>query len=217
MNELSRRQWLAGATSALGAGWTASAASLSRAADFSAEEPFGYCLNTSTLRGQKLSIVEEVEIAAQAGYQGLEPWVEELDRYVKEGGNLKDLNKRIHDHGLRIPSSIDFFEWIVDDQDRRRKGLEAARHSMDLVRQIGGQHIAAPPAGATDQAGLDFRVITQRYRALLDLGEQLGVIPEVELWGFSKTLSRLGEVMLVAIDSRHPKACILPDVFHLYK
>src|SRR5215218_9833472 len=31
-------------------------------------EPFRYCLNTSTLRGQKLTLVEEVEIAARAGY-----------------------------------------------------------------------------------------------------------------------------------------------------
>jgi sugar phosphate isomerase/epimerase len=39
----------------------------------------------------------------------------------------------------------------------------------------------------------------------------------VELWGFSQALGRLGEVALVAIESGHPKACLLLDVYHLYK
>src|SRR5439155_25724958 len=34
---------------------------------------------------------------------------------------------------------------------------------------------------------------------------------------FSTTLSKLGETMLVATESRHPKACVLLDVYHLYK
>ena len=45
----------------------------------------------------------------------------------------------------------------------------------------------------------------------------MGVVPQVEVWGFSKTLGRLGEAAMVAIETGHPKACILPDVFHLYK
>ena len=53
--------------------------------------------------------------------------------------------------------------------------------------------------------------------ALLELGDEVGVVPEVELWGGSKTLHRLGEAALVAIESGHKSACILPDVYHLYK
>src|SRR6185369_15785350 len=57
----------------------------------------------------------------------------------------------------------------------------------------------------------------ERYRALLDLGASLGVIPQLEVWGHSATLGRLGETMLVATESHHPKACVLLDVFHLCK
>jgi sugar phosphate isomerase/epimerase len=64
---------------------------------------------------------------------------------------------------------------------------------------------------------LDLFSAAERYRALLEIGDQIGVIPEVEVWGFSKALSRLGEVMIVAIESGHTKACILPDVYHVYK
>jgi 2-keto-myo-inositol isomerase len=30
-------------------------------------------------------------------------------------------------------------------------------------------------------------------------------------------LSRLGELMFVAVESGHPDACLLPDVYHIYK
>jgi sugar phosphate isomerase/epimerase len=181
------------------------------------KEPFGYCLNTSTLMGQKLDLVEIVEIAAKAGYQAIEPWVRELDEYVKKGGHLKDLGQRIRDRGLTVPSAIAFFEWIVEDETRRKKALEEARRSMEQVRQIGGLRIAAPPAGATNQTDLPLLRIAERYKALLELGDKTEVVPQVELWGFSRVLSRLGEVACVAVESGHPKACILADVYHLYK
>jgi sugar phosphate isomerase/epimerase len=205
----SRREWLAGASSALGA-------SLAAAKGPTKEEPFGYCLNTSTIEGQKLSLVEKIEIAGKVGYSGIEPWVRELDLYARNGGNLKALAGRIRDFGLVVPSAIDFFEWIVDDERRRKKGLEQARRGMDLVRQIGGQRIAAPPAGATSQA-IDLFAAARRYRELIEAGAASGVVPEVEFWGPSRTLSRLGEAVLVAIESGHPDACILPDVFHMYR
>src|SRR5205823_13619462 len=40
---------------------------------------------------------------------------------------------------------------------------------------------------------------------------------EVELWGPSKNLSRLSEAAYVAVGAGHPKACILADVYHMYK
>jgi 2-keto-myo-inositol isomerase len=210
--ECTRRQWLA-ATSVAGAGLLAQPA----AAAEPAMSTFRYCLNTSTLSGQKLDIVELVEITAKAGYHGIEPWIRELDEYVKKGGNLRDLGQRIKDRGLTVESAIGFPEWIVDDDIRRKKGLEEAKRNMDVVRQIGGARLAAPPAGATNIANFDLRKAAERYRALLELGDQMGVVPQLELWGFSQTLSRLGEVAHVAIESGHPKSCILLDVYHLYK
>lgn len=178
---------------------------------------FRYCLNTSTLRGQKLSLPELVDVAARAGYHALEPWINEIEAYVAAGGSLADLQKRIVDSGLTVESAIGFAEWIVDDDARRAAGLEVARRDMDLVRQIGGHRIAAPAAGAVDVTNLDYLKAADRYRALLELGDSFGVVPQVEVWGFSKTLNRLGQAMLVAIESGHPRACVLPDVYHLHK
>lgn len=215
---MTRREILAQAGIAVGA--TAAASSTAQAADQKAvrkEARFHYCLNTSTIRGQKLGIEKEIELAAKAGYEGIEPWINEIDEYVKQGGSLKDLAKRIADHGLVVASAIGFAQWIVDDDAQRVKGLEEGKRTMDLVAQLGGHRIAAPPAGATDKPGLDLAEAAERYRALLELGHKMGVAPQLEVWGFSKNLSRLGETVYVAVESGHRDACLLLDVYHLYK
>src|SRR4051812_22896918 len=181
------------------------------------QSPFRFCLNTATIRGQKLGIVKEIEVAAQAGYDAIEPWVESIEVYLKSGAKLSDLKKQIEDHGLTVESAIGFPEWIVDDDERRAKGMERARREMDMVKQLGGRRFAAPPAGATDLPKLDFGRAVERYRALLEIGDQIGIVPQLELWGFSKNLHRLGECIGVAMETGHPKACVLADVFHLHK
>ena len=214
MHSLTRRHWLQ-STAALAAGLTVAESASARAEK--PTDPFIYSLNTSTLQGQKLDLVELIEITAKAGYHAIEPWSSEIDRYVKSGGDPKDLAARIKDRGLRVEDIIAFFEWAVDDETRRKKGLEEAKRVMDLARQIGAKRIAAPPAGATDQADLNLFKVAERYRALLELGDKMDIVPQVEFWGFSRPLSRLSEAALVAVESGHPKACVLADVYHLYK
>jgi sugar phosphate isomerase/epimerase len=219
---VSRRQLLATGV----AGAIAAPAAAGRAAEGTAERAapsakpvhpaFRYCLNTATLRGQKLAITEVVAIAHRAGYQGIEPWIDELDQLVAGGGSLKDLGKQLADSGLKVESAIGFAQWCVDDPVERKKGLEEARRTMGLVAEIGGTRIAAPPAGAREKK-IESGVLGERYGALLELGDRMGVVPIAEIWGPSSTMSRLGEVAQIAIDSGHANACILPDIYHLYK
>jgi len=180
-------------------------------------EPFGYCLNTSTIKGQGLGIVEEAELAAKAGYEGIEPWVAELDAYTERGGSLEDLGKRFADLGLSVENLIGFFDWLVDDDAVRAKALEEARRNLDQAQKIGCRRLAAPPMGITDKPGLDLAWAAEKYAELLEVGENYGVIPMVEFWGVSKSLFRLGEAVYIAIESGRRDACVLADVFHMYK
>ena len=176
-----------------------------------------YCLNTSTIRGQKVGLAREIEIAAEAGFDAIEPWTGTINDFVKNGGVLKDLGKKIRDLGLTVESAIGFARWIVDDEAERAKGFEEAKRDMDSLQQLGGKRIAAPPVGAHDKGPVDLLKAAGRYRELCELGRQFGIVPEVEVWGFSKALSRLGETAFVALESAHPDATILPDIYHLYK
>lgn len=178
-----------------------------------------YCLNTSTIREPQLGIEKEVDIAAAAGYDAIEPWIPTLREFVKGGGKLSDLRKRISDAGLTVESAIGFAQWIVDDDTKRAAALEEAKRDMEMLKEIGGHRIAAPPVGANsgESPKIELMVVADRFRALLETGDQVGVIPQLEVWGFSKNLSRLGEVMYVVGETRHPKACLLLDIYHIYK
>jgi sugar phosphate isomerase/epimerase len=222
--DISRRAVLAGV-----AGGLAMTATQVRAEP--AKTGFGYCLNTSTVRdkdGKSRSLTDLIDIAAKAGYEAIEPWTSEIDAHLKGGGTLKDVRKRIADAGLKSADVIGFSEWIVEDEGRRKKGLEQAKRDMDWAAEIGSPRIAAPPVGATGgtskrddpkftQPIIDLVAAADRYRALLELGEKMGVTPIVEVWGFSKTLRRLGEALLVAVECGRSQGCVLPDVYHLYK
>ncbi len=180
------------------------------------EGPFCYCLNTSTVRGQGLGLVEMIDVAAEAGYDGIEPWIRELDAYVADGGSLARLGAYIADAGLAIPNVIGFFEWAVDDDQRRAAGLAEAQRNLEMCAEIGCPRLAAPPFGITE-ATVTLPVLAKRYRALLTLAEGTGVAPMVEFWGSSQSLSRLEEAVYVAMASGHRDACVLADVFHMYK
>ncbi len=219
--KLSRRQAVTRAAGCLGAalagGFPTAALAQSKAGAAIQSGDFLFCLNAATIRGQKLGIVKEIEVAAKAGYQAIEPWIDSIEEYQQQGGSLRDLKRRIADLGLEVESAIGFPQWIVDDDARRAKGMERAKMELDLVAQTGGKRLAAPPAGATDTPGLDLLKAAERYRLLLEAGDHIGVVPQLELWGFSKNLNRLGECACVAIETGHPRACVLVDVYHLYK
>jgi 2-keto-myo-inositol isomerase len=179
---------------------------------------FRFGLNTGTLRGYKLALPEQIEVAARAGYDGIEPWLADVDKFVDGGGSLKDLNRRCRDLGLEVCSAIGFAQWIVDDDAVRAKGLEQLRRDMSQLSELGGSRIAAPPAGATGPGAiLDHARMAERYRSILELGHDLGVVPQLEIWGISANLGNLADALAVAARAAHPDACILADVFHLYK
>ncbi len=191
------------------------AAATAVAADPSGPSPFGFCLNTSTVRGHRLGIRAEAELAAKTGYGAIEPWLGSIRRFKDSGGKLPELKKRISDLGLMVPGAIAFSRWLSDNPEERKAALERLKADMDLVRQIGGTGIAAPPAGvrgpvAPETAG-------ERYRAVLELGRQMGVVPQLELWGGSPAISRISQAVAIAIESGHPDATLLLDVFHIYR
>jgi 2-keto-myo-inositol isomerase len=215
---LDRRQFVSSVV-ALGACSSGVAAFPSRVAASPLESTFRYCLNTSTIRGQDFGIEAEVDVTAAAGYQGIEPWIPRLRDFVEKGGKLSDLRKRIADKGLTVESAIGFAQWIAEDENQRKQALEEAKRDMDMLREIGGTRIAAPPVGAhqADSPKVDLFAAAERFRALQDIGDQIGILPQLEVWGFSKNLSRIGEVMLVAAESGHPKSCLLLDIYHIFK
>ena len=211
---INRRQALAGLAS------TAALSALPQKSNASATakaEPFKYALNMSTLRGHKLGFIKEIEVASKAGYRHVEIWINTLQDYLKGGGTTADARKHLSDSGIVVEDAIGFAQWIVDGNDTRSKAIEQLKQEMGMLAEVGCKRIAAPPMGATKDVTLDLKKAAERYRTILELGDKMGVVPQLELWGFSQNLSRLSELMYVAIEAGHPSARVLMDVYHLYR
>jgi len=178
---------------------------------------FTYALNTSTIRGQDVPLLDEIAIAAEAGYDSIEPWVKELDDFVAGGGSLADVKKCVEDNGLTVPNLIGFFAWLSADVAERGEALDEFKRNLDLARQIGCTGLACPPKGITDEPGLDLFWAAEKYAELLDIGREFGVRPILEFWGMSQSLGSLGEAVFVVTETGDADACLLADVFHMYK
>ena len=176
---------------------------------------FKYALNTSTISGYKLGIVEQIVVTAKAGYQAIEPWLRDVDVYTAAGGHLPDLRARLTDNGLQMAGAIAFWKWADVDAGTRAQGLDLARREMDTIAALGGTCAAAPPFG--NVAEVPMEAFAERYARLCEIGQAAGVTPLLELWGHAPKLSTLAELLYVAAASGRADARLLLDVYHLYK
>ena len=176
---------------------------------------FDIALNTSTLRNRDLDLKEKVDIAAKAGYKGIEPWIKELQLHQDKGGNLSDIRQRIEDAGLTVVGAIGFIPWGADDEGERARSWQQAKQEADLVRRIGGTRMAAPPCGDLGDPSLD--KMARRFADLLDAVTDTGVTFDLELWGFAKRLFNLSELLYIAAAVVPRKVSVLLDTYQIYR
>ena len=174
------------------------------------ESQFSYCLNTSTIMGQKPGLIGYLDIAAKAGYDGVELWIRDIQEYLAAGNSVTGLKKYISDSGLKFENAIGFAPWMVDDEEKRKSGMVQMEQEMEILASLGCARVAAPAAGVT--APLDLFKAGERYKALLDLGRKTGVMPQLEFWGAFPFFHHLGQVLMVAAVANDPYARIMPDV-----
>lgn len=178
---------------------------------------FQFSLNTSTISGQKPGLLKIVEIAAQAGYDGVELWIPEIQEHLKKGNSIQSLAGYIRSKNLKVYNLISFTHWMADDDTKRASALEQLAEEMKLAAVLGCAHIAAPPAGVEKGTVLDYSVIGNRYKAVLELGRKHKVIPVLEFWGASGTLFNISQAMAIAAYANDADARILPDVYHMFR
>jgi sugar phosphate isomerase/epimerase len=181
------------------------------------EGPFRFCLNTSTISGQKPGLPGMIDIAGKAGYDGMELWINDIRDYVKQGNSLQSLAALLSSKGLVAEGLISFTAWMVDDDSKRKAGLAELEEEMKMMAELGCHRVAAPPAGVEKGKPLDFQKAGQRYREALALGRKYNVMPQLEFWGASGTLYNLGQALAIAASANDPDARILPDVYHMFR
>jgi sugar phosphate isomerase/epimerase len=179
------------------------------------ESTFKFSLNTSTIRGQKRSLPQIIELAARTGYDGFEPWMMEIQAYLSEGKTVASLKKLATDAGLEFFDCIGFPTWMAQDEEKSKAGFAQMEKEMGILAELGCTRVAAPAIGT--EAPLDLLKAGERYKMLLDLGRKTGVMPQLEFWGAFPSFFHLGQAMAVAAAADDKDAKILADVYHLFR
>jgi 2-keto-myo-inositol isomerase len=174
------------------------------------------CLDTATL-DKGIGIEEKLRLAAEAGFDCVEPWDRELEQYEREGGDLKDIKKLVADLGLYIPSVIGLWNALDVSEEKFEARIEEHRNRLRMVSAIGSQCVQVIP-NMKDKDFFDPAMASWCYRRVLDMAiEDYGMRGAgVVFLNFFSPLSTLAEATQVAFGADHEKAQVIPDTFHMF-
>jgi len=178
--------------------------------------PWPISLDTATIRPAG-PITEKISIAAEAGYDGIEPWDGELNEYEKGGGDLVELGQRIADSGLSVPNVVALWNAIPPTQEEWESREEDHRRRFRLAAAVGAKYIQTVlnPARQWHEYNLDFAA--EKFHELIEMGiNDYGVIPALNFLQFLPHNQRIGQASAIALNADHPQAKIIPDTFHMY-
>lgn len=81
------------------------------------EIPFRISLNTSTISGYNLSVEQQIEYCAKAGFGGIELWTRDICAFLKKGGSYQQLVRKLQSGHLILENIIGFSPWIIGGRE----------------------------------------------------------------------------------------------------
>jgi sugar phosphate isomerase/epimerase len=172
---------------------------------------FSYCLNTSTI--QPASLMDKIRIAREAGYSGIELWINDVERYLAEGHKTSEVRTALDDAGLSRPSMISLRDWCTADETKFAAAVDTAKRRLDLARELGVERIVAGPPG--DDVPQELAV--DRYGRLLEISIDHGVPASLEFLGFVKGINTLERAWAICGSVGNPAGTITPDIWHMFR
>jgi 2-keto-myo-inositol isomerase len=171
---------------------------------------FTLCLNTSTIKPQPL--LEKIRLAAEAGFAGIELWINDVYEYVGRGGEVRQVQQALRQWGLIVPCMIALRGWGEAEGPEYPLALEEARRRMELCARLGSPYVVAtPPRGACDLGRL-----AERYYDLLEIGREVGVRPTFEYISFFRSAWKLEHAWQVVQQVNCDDATLILDAFHTW-
>lgn len=172
---------------------------------------FRYCLNSSTIK--PTPILDKIRVAAEAGYEGIELWHDDMDQFISQGGTLDQIRAAVESAGLAVPTTIMLKGWFDTEGEEYEAGMRECERRILQAAAVGAPHaIAGPPHGL-----VDLRQGGERYRALLELGLKHGVRPAMEYLGFARQINTIEDALEIMTGSGHDEATIVLDPFHCFR
>lgn len=169
------------------------------------------CLNASTIR--PAPVLEQIRMAAAAGYAAIELWHSDLDAHLARGGTLAEVRHALDDHQLTVPTTIYLAGWFETTAIEHAQALDVCRRKLEQAAAVGALYaIAGPPAGYADH-----ELGGRNYRELLEIGAEYNVRPAMEFLGFVDELNTIEDALDIVNRAGHPHGSVVIDPFHIYR
>ena len=172
---------------------------------------FRPCLNASTIR--TTPVLQQIEVAAAAGFEAIELWHDHIDEHIKRGGTLSEIRRCADDHGLAVPTTIYLAGWFQPAGPEHLLALDEVRRRLEQAAAVGACFaIAGPPPGTADRD-----LGARHYSELLEIGRSVGVRPAFEYLGFVDDINTIDDAIDIIIRSGHADATVVVDPFHCWR
>jgi sugar phosphate isomerase/epimerase len=172
-------------------------------------------LNTSTLMPFKLGVKDQIKVAMQSEYTGIELWINDIEVYMGNGGKLSNLRNYAKDCNVQVVNGISFTRWSDSDKNTRVEALEQAKREMQMLMGLDCKAIAAPPIGNVE--GMSMDEIASNFAKLCTVALDFNIEPYLEVWGQSPVLNTLSDAMYILLQSEAQNGKLLLDIYHLFK
>ena len=166
------------------------------------------CLNTSTIK--PVSLLEKIKLVGEAGYDGIELWLNDVWDFVARGGEVSDVTKAVADQGLIVPSVIAMRQWGDFEGWEHQLVLDEARRRFALGARLGAPYIVATPPLENPETSH----LAGRYKELLQIGREEGIKPTFEYISFFKSVHTLKRAWEIVQEADDPDATLILDAFH---
>jgi len=168
-------------------------------------------LNLATIKPFPLG--RKLQVARDAGYQGVGLWLAELEQVLAGGAKLSDLTTVLGHLGLRVSELCSVGGWMLTEGKQHEAALEQARQAFRVAEFLGADCVVATPAlgeGSLAEAQVDF---AELCRAAQPFGCRVGL----EFAGQSECVADLATAWQVVAGADMTNGGLVIDSFHFYQ
>lgn len=167
-----------------------------------------FCLNTSTIK--PVSLIEKIGLVGEAGYDGIELWINDVFEFVARGGEVSQVEMALSDQGLFVPSVIAVRQWGDFVGWEHQLVLDEAKRRFALGARLGASYVVATPPMEMKETNH----LPERYLQLIDIGREEGILPTFEYISFFKSVHTLKHAWEIVQSVDHSDASLILDAFH---
>lgn len=168
-------------------------------------------LNLITIK--QAGLAQGMRVAAEAGYQGVGLWIEDLHAGAQHGLPPAEVGRTLHNLGVQCAEVLPVGGWMYAEHAEREEAFARAEQAMKVALLVGCDTIIACASG--DEGELSEAVTD--FRDLCHLARRYEVRVALEFLGFASQVKDVAAAWHIVDGANQRNGGLLIDTFHFYR